>query len=75
MSQGNAPSRRQLRAGELIQHGLSDVLFRGEAGNPELEGLGISLHEVQMSPDLRIVTQSISIKRLHNVSNDWIAMP
>jgi ribosome-binding factor A len=56
MSKGSAPSQRQLRAGELIRHGLSDILFRGETGDLELEGLGISVHEVQMSPDLRIAT-------------------
>lgn len=56
MSHGNAPSQRQLRAGELIRHGLSDILFRGETGDPELEGLGVSIHEVQLSPDLKIAT-------------------
>ncbi len=49
-------SQRQLRAGELIRHGLSEILFRGESGDPELESLGISVHEVQMSPDLKIAT-------------------
>ena len=52
----NAPSQRQLRAGELIRHGLSEILFRGETSDPELEGLGVSVHEVQMSPDLKIAT-------------------
>lgn len=56
MSKSNAPSQRQLRAGELIRHGLSDILFRGETGDPELESLGVSVHEVHMSPDLKIAT-------------------
>ncbi len=56
MSKSNAPSQRQLRAGELIRHGLSEILFRGESGDPDLEGLGISVLEVQMSPDLKIAT-------------------
>jgi ribosome-binding factor A len=49
-----------LRAGELIRHALSDVLMRGETGDPELESLQISVHEVQMSPDLKIATAFIS---------------
>jgi len=56
MSKGNAPSQRQLRAGELIRHALADILLRGETGDPELERLGASVHEVQVSPDLKIAT-------------------
>lgn len=60
MSKGSAPSQRMLRAGELIRHALSDVLFRGETGDPDLERLGVSVHEVQMSPDLKIATAFIN---------------
>lgn len=60
MSHGNAPSQRQLRAGELIRHALADILLRGETGDPELEGLQVSVHEVQISPDLKIATAFIS---------------
>ena len=56
MSKGNAPSQRQLRASELIRHALADILLRGETGDPELERLGASVHEVQVSPDLKIAT-------------------
>lgn len=56
MPSSSAPSQRQLRAGELIRHALSDILFRGDTGDPELEKLGISVHEVQVSPDLKIAT-------------------
>lgn len=56
MSKGNAPSQRQLRAGELIRHALSEIFLRGETGDPELEKLGVSVHEVQLSPDLKIAT-------------------
>lgn len=56
MSKASAPSQRMLRAGELIRHALSDVLFRGETGDPDLERFGISVHEVQVSPDLKIAT-------------------
>ena len=50
------PSQRQLRAGELIRHALAGIFLRGETGDPELERLGASVHEVQMSPDLKIAT-------------------
>jgi ribosome-binding factor A len=49
-------SQRQLRAGELIRHGLAEIFLRGETGDPELERLGVSVHEVQVSPDLKIAT-------------------
>lgn len=56
MTGSSAPTQRQLRAGELIRHGLAEILMRSEAGDPELERLGISVHEVQVSPDLKIAT-------------------
>ena len=56
MSHGSAPSQRQLRAGELIRHALAQVFARGETHDPELEKMGISVVEVQMSPDLKIAT-------------------
>lgn len=60
MSKGSAPSQRQLRAGELIRHALAEILLRGETGDPELERLGVSVHEVQVSPDLKIATAFVS---------------
>ncbi len=56
MTSSKAPSQRQLRAGELIRHALADILLRGEVGDPELDRFGIGVHEVTMSPDLRIAT-------------------
>lgn len=56
MSHGNAPSQRQLRAGELIRHALADIFLRGETGDPELERLTPTVVEVQISPDLKIAT-------------------
>ncbi len=50
------PSQRQLRVGELVRHALADVLARGEAGVPELEGVLVSVAEVRMSPDLKHAT-------------------
>ncbi|MCB1434554.1 MAG: 30S ribosome-binding factor RbfA [Alphaproteobacteria bacterium] len=52
----SGPSQRQLRAGELIRHALADILMRGETGDPDLERLKGSVHEVQVSPDLKIAT-------------------
>ena len=56
MSKSHAPSQRQLRAGELIRHALSEVFLRGETSDPELERLVPTIVEVQISPDLKIAT-------------------
>lgn len=50
------PSQRQLRAGELIRHELAQILQRGEVHEESLEGLNITVTEVQASPDLRQAT-------------------
>jgi len=47
------PSQRQLRAGELVRHALSDILARRELRDPDLENALISVCEVRPSPDLR----------------------
>jgi len=47
------PSQRQLRAGELVRHALSDILTRRELRDPDLESAMISVCEVRPSPDLR----------------------
>lgn len=52
----SAPSQRQLRVGELIRHALADVFSRAGTGDPDLERLGITVVEVQTSPDLRLAT-------------------
>lgn len=56
MSKGNAPSQRQLRAGELIRHALAEIFLRGETGDPEFEKLTPTVVEVQVSSDLKIAT-------------------
>lgn len=53
---GAAPSQRMLRAGELIRHALAEVFMRGETNDPEFDKVGVSVVEVQMSPDLKIAT-------------------
>ncbi len=52
----SGPSQRQLRAGELIRHELAQVLQRGEVHEQSLEGLNITVTEVQASPDLKNAT-------------------
>lgn len=49
-------SQRQLRVGEVIRHALVEILDRGEANDPGLEGASITVTEVRISPDLRNAT-------------------
>lgn len=55
-SSGSGPSQRQLRVGELIRRGLSELLQRGEIHDPDLNRLSITVGEVRTSPDLRVAT-------------------
>ncbi|MFS2316400.1 30S ribosome-binding factor RbfA [Maricaulis sp. D1M11] len=47
------PTQRQLRAGELIRHALSDIIAREEFRDPDLTGQLVTVTEVRPSPDLR----------------------
>jgi ribosome-binding factor A len=49
-------SQRQLRVGELVRHALAEILARGEVHDPEIEGIIITVPEVQVSPDLKRAT-------------------
>ncbi|MCJ7872634.1 30S ribosome-binding factor RbfA [Marinovum sp. 2_MG-2023] len=53
---GQGPSQRQLRVGELIRRTLSEVLMRGDVHDPDLNRISITVGEVRTSPDLRIAT-------------------
>jgi len=53
---GQGPSQRQLRVGELIRRTLSEVLLRGEVHDPDLNRISITVGEVRCSPDLRVAT-------------------
>ncbi|MEO1198346.1 MAG: 30S ribosome-binding factor RbfA [Pseudomonadota bacterium] len=55
-SETRGPSQRQLRAGELVRHALSDILQRGDVLDPVLETHVVTIPEVRMSPDLRTAT-------------------
>ena len=47
------PSQRQLRAGELIRHALTDILSREAFRDPDLQQAMITVGEVRCSPDLK----------------------
>ncbi|HIG23943.1 MAG TPA: 30S ribosome-binding factor RbfA [Henriciella marina] len=49
----NEPSQRQLRAGELIRHALTDIMMREEFRDPELQSVNVTIGEVRVSPDLK----------------------
>lgn len=50
------PSQRQLRAGELIRHKLTEIFAREEFNDPALYGKSITITEVRISPDLKNAT-------------------
>ncbi len=56
---GDGPSQRQLRVGELIRRTLADVLARGDIHDPDLGRMSITISEVITSPDLKIATAYI----------------
>ena len=49
-------SQRQLRVGELVRKGLSDILRSGEIRHPDVADASITVTEVRLSPDLRNAT-------------------
>ncbi len=51
-----APSQRQLRVGELIRHGLAEMLARGDIHDEVIEKHLITIPEVRMTADLRMAT-------------------
>lgn len=53
---GRQVSQRQLRVGEEIRHALSQIIERGEARDPDLEGVMLTVTEVRISPDLKNAT-------------------
>jgi len=58
MKRGESKSRtqRQLRIGEVVRHVLVQLIDRGEANDPGLDGVTITVTEVRVSPDLRNAT-------------------
>ncbi|HUF44977.1 MAG TPA: 30S ribosome-binding factor RbfA [Aestuariivirgaceae bacterium] len=52
----SVPSQRQLRVGELVRHELAAIFSRGEVVDPAVERAGVTVTQVEMSPDLRLAT-------------------
>lgn len=52
-SSQKGPSQRQLRAGELVRHALSEILQREPLRDPVLAGVSITVTEVRVTPDLK----------------------
>jgi ribosome-binding factor A len=52
----SAPSQRQLRVGELIRHELAEIFTRGDVFDPVIESAGVTVTQVEMSPDLRLAS-------------------
>jgi ribosome-binding factor A len=52
-AEGKPPSQRQLRAGELIRHALTDILREGNVRDPDLQNVLVTVGEVRCSPDLK----------------------
>src|SRR6201992_4141005 len=52
----SGPSQRQLRVGEALRHALAQVLREHEIRDPELEGVSVTITQVEPSPDMRYAT-------------------
>lgn len=52
----HGPSQRQLRVGEMLRHALSEILWRGEVRDPDLDGVSVTITQVKPSPDMRHAT-------------------
>ena len=64
------PSQRQLRVGETLRHALSDILFREDFFDPDLENVSITISEISISPDLsnaRVYTMPLGGERSDTV--------
>ena len=56
---GAGPSQRQLRVGELVRKELSEILLRESFHDPALSNAFLLIHQVRMSPDLKLATAYI----------------
>lgn len=52
-SKSRPPTSRQLRVGENIRHAVAEILARYALYDDLLEGAGITVSEVRVSPDLK----------------------
>ncbi len=58
--EGRAASKRQLRVGEALRHALAEILGRGAVHDPALDGVSVTVTEVEISPDLRKATAFVT---------------
>ncbi len=65
------PTQRQLRAGELLRHSLSDIFRTEDIEDPDLNGEIVTVAEVRMSPDLQHAT--VFASALSGKNNDELA--
>ena len=56
----DAFSQRQLRVGELVKQSLGQIFLNDEAKVPILETKNITVTEVRMSPDLKMLEHMLS---------------
>jgi ribosome-binding factor A len=73
-SQGQGPSQRQLRVGELIRRTLSDVLLRADVHDPDLNRHSITVGEVRTSPDLKVATAYVLPLGGHDAQDALVAL-
>ncbi|MEN3975455.1 30S ribosome-binding factor RbfA [Emcibacter sp. SYSU 3D8] len=55
-SRGGPRTQRQSRVGEVLRHALAEVLMRGEIRDPAVDGVSITITEVDVGPDLKNAT-------------------
>ncbi|HEY1629730.1 MAG TPA: 30S ribosome-binding factor RbfA [Rhizomicrobium sp.] len=50
------PSQRQLRVGEMLRHALSEIFYRADIRDADLEGVSVTVTQVKPSGDMRHAT-------------------
>jgi ribosome-binding factor A len=55
-SRGGPRTQRQSRVGEVLRHALAEVLMRGDVRDPAVQGISITVTEVDVGPDLKNAT-------------------
>jgi ribosome-binding factor A len=50
------PSQRQLRVGEMLRHAISEIFYRNEIRDPDLDGVSVTVTQVKPSGDMRHAT-------------------
>lgn len=58
-SRGGPRTQRQSRVGEVLRHALAEVLMRGDVRDPAVQGISITVTEVDVGPDLKNATSYV----------------